>query len=486
MPHRRVRLVADGSALREGFAAVRTELGVPTAFPPDVLLAATEAAAHPKLPDADLTDVAFLTIDPPGSMDLDQAMHIERRHIERRHIARMPGGYRVRYAIADVAAFVAPGDPIDAEAHTRGETLYSPDTRTPLHPPEMGEGAASLLPAEVRPALVWTIDLDAEGRQVEVDVARALVRSHARLDYAQAQKAIDTKSGLAADDETLALLAEVGRLRQQFEVERGAVSLRLPEQEVDSNDQGFRLRYRAPLPVEDWNAQISLLTGMAAATLMVDAGVGILRTLPAPDEGAVAMLRRSAAALDVAWPKSVTYQAFVRELHPATDTGAALLELSTRLLRGAGYTAFDGAPPAHPEHSAVAALYAHATAPLRRLVDRYVGELCLAVCAGVDVPAWVRAALPGLPAVMAESAHRAHALERSCIDLVETVLMAPHVGETFEGGVVETNRHGGVVQLRSPPVRARCTGDGLPLGERVQVRLTKAELATRTLLFTRA
>jgi exoribonuclease R len=473
MPHRRVRLIADGSRLRQGFDAVRTEFAVPAEFPPDVLAAAAEAARSPRLPDADQTAIALITIDPPGSMDLDQALHI----------SRLRAGYRVRYAIADVAAFVSPGDPVDAEAHVRGETLYSPDTRTSLHPAVLGESVASLLPDQIRPALVWTIDLDAEGRQTGVDVARALVRSQARLNYTQAQQAIDAKAGRGADDGPLGLLAEVGRLRQTLEAERGAVSLRLPEQEVDADGTGFRLRYRAPLPVEDWNAQISLLTGMAAAGLMLDAGVGILRTLPPPDSGAIGMLRRSAAALDVDWPKSLTYQAFVRALEPSTDTGAALLELSTRLLRGAGYTAFDATPPAQPDHSAVAAPYAHATAPLRRLVDRYVGELCVAVCEGIDVPAWIRDALPGLPALMAESGHRAHALERACIDLVETVLMAPHVGETFQGGVVEASKHGGIVQLRTPPVRARCEGDGLRLGARIGVRLEKADLATRTLLF---
>jgi len=469
-------LVADGDQLRAGFAAVRAELAVPAGFAPEVLAASASAAREPRLPASDLTDVGFVTIDPPGSMDLDQAMHISRR----------PDGYRVRYAIADVAAFVAAGDPVDIEAHTRGETLYSPDLRTPLHPPTISESAASLLPGQPRPALVWTIDLDAEGRQTEVDVARAIVRSRARLDYASAQKAIDTGKNLGADADVLALLAEVGALREKLEVARGAVSLRLPEQEVDVDGDGFRLCYRAPLPVEDWNAQISLLTGMAAAQLMLDAGVGILRTLPPPDAGAVEMLRRSAAALDVRWPESVTYQAFVRDLDPSTDVGAALLELSTRLLRGAGYTAFDGAAPEHVEHSAVAAAYAHTTAPLRRLVDRYVGELCVAVCGGVEIPEWVRSALPALPAAMAASDHRAHALERACVDLVEAVLLAPHVGEAFEASVVERNHHGGVVQLRVPPVRARCEGDHLPLGEQITVRLEKADPATRSLVFTRA
>jgi exoribonuclease R len=476
MPHRRVRLSVDGPALREGFAAIRTELGIPTAFPPEVLAAAAQAAAHwsPVTSTApDHTDVPYLTIDPPGSMDLDQAMHI----------ARNDTGYRVRYAIADVAAFVSPGDPVDVEAHVRGETLYSPDMRTPLHPPAIGEAAASLLPDQVRPALVWTIDLDAEGRQTAVDVKRALVRSMSRLNYSQAQQMIEAKTGAGAADATLALLAEVGRLRQAIEVERGAVSLRLPEQEVDADGAGFRLHYRAPLPVEDWNAQISLLTGMAAAGIMLGANVGILRTLPPADEGAIGLLHRVSHALGVPWPKHQTYQAFVRALDPATDAGAALLELSTRLLHGAGYTAFDGSPPAQPNHSAVAAPYAHATAPLRRLVDRYVGELCVAVCAHLDVPPWIREALPALAAIMSDSGHKAHALERACVDLVETVMMASHVGETFEGGVVETMKHGGIVQLRTPPVRARCDGEGLLLGARIDVRLVTADPATRTLLF---
>ncbi len=470
MPHRRVTLVADGDDLRARFAVVRAELGVPGEFAPTTLQAAQRAAGDPTLPAADLTDIAFVTIDPPGSMDLDQALHIERR----------PHGYRVRYAIADVAAFVAPGDAVDAEAHARGQTLYSPDTRTPLHPPAIGEGAASLLPDRDRPALVWTIDLDSDGRVGEKNVAKAMVRSRRRLDYAQAQRLIDTPP----DDEMLVLLAEVGKHRQALEIERGAVSLRLPEQEVDTDGDGFRLHYRAPLPVEDWNAQISLLTGMAAADLMLEAGVGIVRTLPPPDAGAIDMLRRSAAALDVEWPKTVTYQEFVRGLDPATDVGAALLELSTRLLRGAGYTVLDGGQPSQYQHSAVGAMYAHTTAPLRRLVDRYVGELCVAICAAQEIPEWVVAGLPTLPEVMATSEHLAHALERTCIDVVEAVLLAPHVGETFEATVVERNHHGGVVQLRVPPVRARCDGDGLPLGARVDVRLDKADPDSRALLFT--
>ena len=470
MPRRHLHLrIQDGAELRAGFARIRTELELPDGFPADVQADADEVAAAGLHPSYDQTDVPLLTIDPPGSMDLDQALHVERRG----------EGFRVRYAIADVAAFVRPGGVIDQEAQRRVETLYSPDTRTPLHPPVLSEGAASLLPGEARPALLWVIDLDANGDQTAVEVSRALVRSTDRFDYAAVQAALD--SGRA--DERLTLLAEVGRLREEREVERGGVSLPIPEQEVVEQDGGFALAYRVPLPVEGWNAQISLLTGMAAADLMLHGEIGVLRTLPvAPDEE-IRKLRRAATVLDVPWPDGTSYAEVIRGLDAANPRHLALLEDATALLRGAGYTAFDGGIPEQATHAAVAAEYAHATAPLRRLVDRYVGEVCLSLCAGRDVPGWVREALPGLPARMAESDRRAGALERECVALMEAVVLRPQVGEVFDAAVVDVHeKGGGTVQLREPAVRAECDGD-LPLGDRVRVRLAEADVVGRRVRF---
>lgn len=137
------------------------------------------------------------------------------------HLARRAdGGYRVHYAITDVAAFVTPSGAVDAEAHRRVLTLYLPDGRVPLHPPVLSEGAASLLPGRTVPALLWRIDLDAYGRRVATDVGRALVRSRVRLDYATVQQRID--AGTA--EEPLTLLRDIGRLREDLEVQRGGVS----------------------------------------------------------------------------------------------------------------------------------------------------------------------------------------------------------------------------------------------------------------------
>jgi len=481
VPRRRVHLATPppvagaedvDAAVRGGLRALRDELSIPDGFPADVRAEALRAAARPVAAPLDATDVELVTIDPPGSRDLDQAVHIERRD----------DGYRVRYAIADVAVWVAPGGAVDAEARRRVETLYAPDGRTPLHPPELSEGVASLLPDQDAPALLWTIDLDATGAPVDVSVRRARVRSRAQHTYDDVQAALD--DGTASS--SLQLLREVGRLREDAERARGGITLPTPEQEVvPVADDGWALVSRATLPVEDWNAQISLLTGMCAARLMIDARVGVLRTLPAADPRDVDRLRRSAAALAVPWPEGASHGEFIRDLDASKPAEAALLTEATTLLRGAAYVAFDGTVPDDVEHAAIAAPYAHATAPLRRLVDRFVGEVCVAVCAGDEVPGWVRDALPLLPQLMAGGDRRASEYERGCLDLVEAVLLADRVGETFSGVVVDVrdDRTAGVVQLRDPVVRGRVEGVDLPLGESVDVRLAEASVPRRTVRF---
>jgi exoribonuclease R len=467
---RRVQIPVDQPELAAAFAGLRQSLGVTVDFAAEVLADAEAAVRAPRFPERDETAIPFVTIDPAESQDLDQALHLERRD----------SGFRVRYAIADVAAFVTPGGPLDLEAHARGETLYAPDTDALLYPPPISHDSASLLEGQTRPAVLWTLDLDAEGRTVEVNVARALVQSRRKLSYENAQESLD--AGTA--NEPLELLREVGTLLQRLEAERGGVDLQIPEQEVERGLRGYELSFRTQLPVERWNAQISLLTGRAAAALMLDAKVGIVRTLPRADDGAVARLRRTAAALGVPWPQGMTYADFVRSLDPAETHHQAVLVESTILLRGSGYAAFEGAEPEHARHEGIAAPYAHATAPLRRLVDRYVSEVCLAVHAGHEVPGWAREALPALPETMARSSQRASQYEAGVLSAVEAAVLEPSVGQEFDAVVVEVDRDGkgGTVQLAEPAVTAHAKG-GLPLGERVRVRLAMADVALRQVRF---
>jgi exoribonuclease R len=459
------------------FSVLRRELRLPGEFPAEAL-AEAQAAAAAALPDVDRTDVPFVTVDPASSRDLDQAMHLSRRD---------GGGYRVRYAIADVASYVAAGGALAAETWVRGQTIYLPDGRIPLHPPVLSEGAVSLFPDVDRAAVVWTIDLDADGATVGVALERARVRSRAKLDYDGVQRQVD--AGTAP--ESIALLPELGALLARRAADRGAVNLPLPEQELEPDGDGWRLVLRAPLAVEEHNAQISLLTGMAAASLMLGGGVGLLRTMPPPKPEAVAKLRAAAGPLGVAWPEGASVGAVVAAVDPATPRGAAFLDQAADLLRGAAYTAFDGTPPSETGHGGVGAPYAHVTAPLRRLADRFATEVCLALAADRPIPDWARSALPLLPKTMADTDRLAGSASRGAIDLAEAVLLQNRVGELFDAGVLDLDEPsknrpaGGTVAIDDPAVRARCAGE-LPLGERTQVRLTTADPATRKVLFEKA
>ncbi|WP_327291354.1 RNB domain-containing ribonuclease [Streptomyces sp. NBC_01198] len=481
MPRRHLHVRAeDATALRAGLAALRTAPGVPGGFPPAALAEADAAARAPRMPPEDATGVPLFTVDPPGSQGPDRAMHL----------ARTAGGYRVHYAVADLAAFVTHGGALDEEAHRRAVTLDFPDGRVPLYPPALGEGAAALLPGEERPALLWRLDLDRDGDLLATDVRRARIRSRARLDCATVQRAVD--AGTA--EEPVALLDAVGTRRAALEVARGGVSLDVPEQELTRTGGGYVLGYRSPLPADAWNAQIALLTGMAAAGLMLRSGTGVLRTLPAAPAASVARLRRVAHALGVRWPDGAPYASVVRALQPHRPRDAAFAQECAALLRGAGYTVFrDGDVPGHAVHAAVAAPYAHCTRASHRLVDRYTGELCLAAAAGTRPPGWVLDALDALPAEMAGGARRAAQAERAGLDLAEAALLADRAGEVFDAVVIDVeDAHpgAGTVQLGSPPIAAPVESapgaPPLPLGRHLRVRLTEAGPARPGVLFTPA
>ena len=521
--------------------ALRAHYEVPTAFPPEAL-AEAEAAAGAWAQDGparlladgarDARDLELVTIDPPGSMDLDQAVLLERlpTHADQADPASAKVGdvpepsaaYRVHYAIASLATFVTPGGALDAELRRRGETIYAPDAATPLHPEVLSHGAASLLQDAERPACLWTIDLDERGEVVSARVERALVRSRARLSYAQVQAAIDGQGALPQEAPTdlPELLAEIGRLRLEREAARGGISMTTPEQVVEVTEAaeatevagkpspsgdaepaepaesagpaGYRLAYRVPVPAEQYNAQISLLTGMCAARIMVEFGIGILRTLPPARPEDYARLRRVAAALGIDWPAAQPYPELVRGLDHAVPAHAAFMEQAMSLFRGSGYLAFGVGGvgvPADDEasdseeavHSAIAARYAHVTAPLRRLVDRYGEEVCIAACAQEPVPEWVLQALPDLPGVMEQTGKRARAIGRGALTALEALVLRGHEGEVFDG-VITSERDGrGELVLAEPAVvteiRAgkKALDGGLPVGERVRVRLLSAD-----------
>ena len=447
-----------------GLDRIRADAGIPTAFPAAVLDAADEAAARsPGDGHTDRTDRRFVTLDPESSVDLDQAFAIE-----------LSGDDVVlHYAIADVGWFVHPGDPLDVEAFGRAVTVYLPDRRATLYPPVLSEGAASLLPDVDRPAVVFTVRVAADGGTVLDGVERSIIRNHAKLAY-DAVSPADLPDGFD----------ELHRRIQAAEIERGAPRVEFPEQELDRLDDGrYALSFRPRLVSEEQNAALSLSTNLAVADALHAAGTGLFRVMPEVDGRRHRRLRHSARAFGLDWPADMPLDAFERSLPRDDPRTSAFLIAVRRAAGGAGYAPFD--PAERAWHSAIAATYAQATAPLRRLQDRYVIEAMLAIANGRAVPDEVTEAFEELPAAMAKGEQRANRAEREALDLAEAVVLSGREGEIFEAVVVDEGDWGVEVQISEPAVLARLSAKRVDPGDDVRVRLVGVDVERHEVSFER-
>lgn len=497
------------------FSRLREEMGIPDEFPDAVEEAASAAAERLPLSDAErakrsnFTFIPFVTIDPPGSRDLDQAFFAQRRG----------DGFIVLYAIADVGFFVDRGGAVEAEAWKRGLTFYSPDIQTPLYPTVLSHGAASLLPREERPCIVFSFSLAEDGKKRLVGIERSIIVSRAQLTYKDVSKHLaaernEPRSGQFAKEEwaeSIELLEHIGQLRIDLERKRDGVSLPIAAQHVaqwKAAAHGYRLTLRDSNDVEGWNAQISLMTGLAAADLMLGQSIGLLRVLDPPRFDRLEALRITAATLGIAWPREWSYAEFIRSLDPTNAVDAAVIFHAAGVMGSARYLAFDGTLPPGARHAAVSGYYAHVTAPLRRLADRYALDLLVDLAAGRKPEGDVKAALPLVVPVMEQADRLSRRLENAIVDAAEAVLLADRVGETFEATAIRLREDRVTVQIAEPPTRADVALSRFPeeffggptsgedagplapatfhiqLGQRLVLRLDEVDVERRRVVFT--
>ncbi|HEX6661197.1 MAG TPA: RNB domain-containing ribonuclease [Sphingomicrobium sp.] len=449
-------------ALNEGLSAIRGQFQLPDGFSPDAEAAAAAAAKRLPSDHVDRTDVPFVTLDPASSTDLDQAFLIEQSGSD----------LILRYAIADIGWFVTDGGPIDVEAWNRGETIYMPDGKISLYPPVLCEGAASLLPDGDRPAIVFTVRVASDGSASLDGAERAQIRSRAKLGYSTVSR-----------DDLSPGFAELSRRIEAAEDARGASRVDPPQQEVvERPDGGFDLQFRPMSPAEQSNAALSLAANLAIADVLYRHRTGLFRVMPERDDWSIRRLRHSAKALGVEWPKAMSLEDRQRDLSPNDPKQAAFMLAIRRAGAHASYAPFTAGE--RPWHSAMRATYVHATAPLRRLADRYVNEAALAVANGRSVPDGVTAAFQRLPDVMNRAEAKAGQVDSAVLELAEAVVLADRVGESFEGTVTDIDRKRGArIQICDPAIITRVAPDGLQIGAAVNLHLDEADPTRRLTRF---
>ncbi len=392
--------------------------------------------ADPRIDDptlVDLTALPFLTIDNPGSRDLDQALHIERT---------AQAGYRVRYALADASFFVRPGSALYAEANRRGVTYYLPGLAAPMLPRALSEGIVSLNPDVDRRALVLDMTLDERARRVQTSFVRARIRSRGQLTYDGVQAFYDAGAehpwANAPFASTLALLREVGARRIALAEARNVVRYHRTEivADIDPADPDrFVVRARRRNDVERYNEEISLLCNAEGARFMAEPGraphvTPIFRVHPEPTHARQERFRKLTVAvaevhrLDAntwRWREALPLADFIAQLPedgPHARISAALNRQAIMINRRSEFSVEPGR-----HHGVGVEPYARFSSPMREMVGIFTHKEALEKLTGDAPTGWPAAARREQEAMVA-LANRTRALQNRVSKAADLLVLA--------------------------------------------------------------
>ena len=482
--------------------------GIPDEFPEDVIAAAASAKPVSLGRRTDLRDTPLVTIDPADARDHDDA------------IAAIPdddpkneGGFVLWVAIADVAHYVRPGTALDREARNRGNSTYFPDRVVPMLPDALSGDLCSLHEGVERPCMALQIRIDAHGEKLEHSFHRALMKSHASLNYVQAQAAADGHQ----DDQTAPMMdtvitplfdayAALARAR----IRRAPLDLDLPERKIELSEDGkvesiqYRDRFDAHKLVEEF---MVLANVCAAESLEAKRRRFLYRVHEEPSPEKLDALRETADSMGLTLAKGQVLKTshLNRLLHDAAETDHAQA-VNITVLRSMTQAYY---APSNLGHFGLALTrYAHFTSPIRRYADLVVHRALIAANGWGDdgLSAEEETILDETGTHISQTERRSMVAERDTNDRYLSAYLADRIGNEFAGSISGVARFGLFVRLdetgadglipagtlgrefyRFNEDTQTLTGEDsnrrLGLGMRVTIRLAEATPITGGLIF---
>ena len=482
--------------------------GIPTGFPA-AAEAEAEAAEPPTLKGrTDLREVPLVTIDPPDARDHDDAVFAEPDADERN-----PGGWIVWVAIADVAAYVTPGSPLDLTARDKGNSVYFPDRVEPMLPERLSAGLCSLREGEARACLAVRMVFDKAGKKRAHRFHRGLMRSAAKLSYEEAQAAIDGRPDDRAEplmEKVLAPLFAAYAVLKAGREARAPLEIESAERRIHFGADGkiAAITPRTSLPAHKLIEEFMIQANVCAAETLEQRRTPLIyRVHDTPSDEKIASLVEFLETLGIKWAKGQTPTTARFDRLLADTRGGPHAEIVNEVvLRTQMQAIYDTDNIGH--FGLNLDRYAHFTSPIRRYADLIVHRaLIRALGLGDDGLAdtdIVRLKDTAERITMAE--RRAMAAERDATDRYVAAFLADRVGAEFQGRITGVTRFGLFVRLaetgadglvpiaslgteyfvhdeRSHALIGERSGAAWRLGREVEVRLREATPITGGLLF---
>jgi ribonuclease R len=462
-----VRIVKQPSARRSAVGEIVAVLGhadepgiatdiaiyshqLPCEFDDEVIAAARafgdEIEAEAASGRLDLRDTPLITIDGADARDFDDAVHAEERD----------GGFRVLVAIADVAEYVRPGQPLDESARERGTSVYFPDRVIPMLPETLSNGLCSLNPEVDRLCLVCEMRIDERGKVTSSRFHEAVIRSHARLTYDQVRRIMESGDPELTErfGHVLSNLQALHRVfRQLFRRRERRGALDFDSQQVyfefDTEGRVADIRVQQRHDAHRLIEELMVAANVEAAKFVGRAKVPMLYRVHEPPpseklEGLEEFLR--AHGIDVRWSEEPDPQQFAAIQKKAAGRPDENL-VNAQLLRSLSLAVYQ---PENKGHFGLALEhYAHFTSPIRRYPDLLLHRAIKHLLRGGE-----RGDFDYSPARMEELGRHCSFTERRAEDAARDVderlkcqFMQRHVGDDFAGIISGVTSFGLFVEL---------------------------------------
>jgi ribonuclease R len=400
-----IEVLGPASAPGIDMLSIIRKYHLPTEFPMDVL---DQAKGIPETVDArqfegreDLRGEFIVTIDPDDARDFDDAIQVE----------KIGSGWRLGVHIADVAAYVEPGSPLDREARRRGNSVYLPDRVIPMLPERLSNGVCSLKPGVDRLTHSVFIQFDKRGSAKSARFTRSVIRSAHRLTYKQAYTILTAPP---ADQlgERLHLAWELAAVLRKKRFEHGALDLDFPEVKVwvDKDGRPVKLERVENDESHQLIEEFMLVANEAVARELKKRAIPtVYRIHENPDPEKLAEYREFVLGFDYR-VGDLTHRAELQRLVASFRGKPEEQALKVALLKSLKRARYSPQPLGH--YGLAKANYLHFTSPIRRYADLVVHRALARDSAGAG----------GRPARSASALYQP--------DMAEIASIAEHVSTT--------------------------------------------------------